>query len=336
MPKEKQSISKWREFEKLVALLESHLTSKGAIIKSPDYIDDRITGEKREVDISIRYMVGSTPILVTIECRNRASMQDTTWIEQLAQKRDDIRASATIAVSSRGFTKPAIEKAKFYNIETRLLSEVSEDAIKEWAQKIEIVLGRGRFLMGRLGLRYRGIPVEQSPSLTPEIIAGYNQGDVEYKFLRRNTTDKMISIGDLLREHEGKLGKRLFDWPAEEITLQIPPYSEVETVMSSTFPSLFDDIPIDGEPVTKIFSVEFDPFETSVDTVIGLQELEHLEVELQVFQQAYPSRIGRLLSYTNFGETILNIEERVIPLDGKNPITVVITGGNKVTNQDQD
>lgn len=71
---------KWREFEKLTALIEQHLGPQGAIVRSPDYITDKITGEQREVDASVRYQVGSVPILITIECRDRTSVQDVTWI----------------------------------------------------------------------------------------------------------------------------------------------------------------------------------------------------------------------------------------------------------------
>jgi hypothetical protein len=78
----------WREFELLVARIEKQLSPLGAIIKSPDSIIDKVSGSPREVDASIRYVVGSTPILITIECRNREKLQDDTWIEQLAKKKE--------------------------------------------------------------------------------------------------------------------------------------------------------------------------------------------------------------------------------------------------------
>jgi hypothetical protein len=296
----KRTTSQWREFEKLVALLETHLAPQGAIIQSPDHIPDRVTGEPREVDISIRYQVGSVPILIVIECRKRRSIQDTMWIEQLAQRHHDIGASVTVAVSSSRFTKPAIEKAKFYKIETRLLKDVSEDAIKAWAKELNIIVVSGRFGMGRLGLRFRGIPVDQSPSLTQEIINEHSKGDVEYKFIKRLTDNQVISIADLLREHEHKLGNRLFDRWNQDITFQIPPQSQAEITMSSSFPSLFDDVPVNGEPVTKLFTLEFELQEATIDTIAGPLEIEYLEVEIRVIQRTYPAQIGRLLSYFSF------------------------------------
>ena len=75
---------KWREFEVLIVRIEQWLGPRGAEVKSPDRIPDRATGESREVDASIRLHVGSAPILVTVECRDRVKGEDVTWIEQIA------------------------------------------------------------------------------------------------------------------------------------------------------------------------------------------------------------------------------------------------------------
>ena len=88
-----------RDLEQLVAHLETFLGPQGAEIQSPDYLPDRVTGERREVDISIRLHVGSAPVLVIAECRDRSRVEDVTWIEQLASKRDDVGAAKAIAVS---------------------------------------------------------------------------------------------------------------------------------------------------------------------------------------------------------------------------------------------
>lgn len=118
----------WREFEKLVARIEGYLSPKEAKIISPDFILDKVTGEKREVDASIRYYAGSTPILIILECRKRNSRQDVTWIEQLVTKKNDIGASITIAISSKGFSKAAIKKAAHYGIELRGLENLQNQA----------------------------------------------------------------------------------------------------------------------------------------------------------------------------------------------------------------
>ena len=76
----------WKEFEELVARIEETAAPRNAIVKSPDQIADIVTGTKRQVDASIRYLVGSVPILITVECKKRSRRQDVTWIEGLVTK----------------------------------------------------------------------------------------------------------------------------------------------------------------------------------------------------------------------------------------------------------
>lgn len=123
---------KGKDFELLIKMLEEVMLPQGALIKSPDYIVDKITGQKREVDISIKMDLGSTPILIIIECRDRNDTEGTTWIEQLRTKTNDLNANKVIAVSSYGFSAPAIEKGRHYGIETRTYKELSHDDIKSW------------------------------------------------------------------------------------------------------------------------------------------------------------------------------------------------------------
>jgi len=115
----------WQEFEQLVARIERDAGSHGLTVTSPDRITCKITGRKREVDVSIRSRVGTTEILVTIECRKRRPKQDVTWIEQLAAKRDAIGAACTLAVSSTGFSANAVAVAHRHGIQLRRLAEIS-------------------------------------------------------------------------------------------------------------------------------------------------------------------------------------------------------------------
>ena len=122
-----------RDLEVLVALLESALVSDDAAsIRSPDHLVDRVTGKLREVDVSVRYQVGSVPVLIILECRDRQHVEDVTWIEQLAQKRNDVRAARAVAVSSAGFSEAAVLKAAHLAIELRNLEDLTPDDIRSW------------------------------------------------------------------------------------------------------------------------------------------------------------------------------------------------------------
>jgi hypothetical protein len=68
--------NEWREFEKLAARIERALSPIGAVVKAGDWIKNNLTGRKRQVDVSIRYSIGTVPILITVECRKRRHKQD--------------------------------------------------------------------------------------------------------------------------------------------------------------------------------------------------------------------------------------------------------------------
>jgi hypothetical protein len=121
-----------REFELLIKKIEETLLPENAVITSPDFITDKITGQNREVDISIRSNIGTIPILIVIECRDRQGDEDTTWIEQLHTKTCDINANKIIAVSSSGFSGNAIKKGIHYGIETRTFNDITLADIKDW------------------------------------------------------------------------------------------------------------------------------------------------------------------------------------------------------------
>ncbi|MBU1143292.1 MAG: hypothetical protein KKH92_06575 [Firmicutes bacterium] len=117
---------------KLVSTLESLLLEDNAEIKSPDYIEDKTTGELRKIDISIRKKIGSVPILIMIECKDDSISDDTLWIEQIAQKRDALKASKAVAVFNGYLNDNAIQKALYLNVETRLISKITSDDVSSW------------------------------------------------------------------------------------------------------------------------------------------------------------------------------------------------------------
>jgi hypothetical protein len=113
-------------------LLEEALKNQNIEVKSPDLIPDKDTGQPREVDISLRGRIGSSNILVIIECRDRVKVPDATWIEQIACKRESVSADKVIAVSSTGFTEPAKIKAQKNKIELRTFEEIDPQEMRRW------------------------------------------------------------------------------------------------------------------------------------------------------------------------------------------------------------
>jgi len=139
----------WRDFEKLIARIEKAIAPSGAEVRSPDHIVDNVTGQLREVDASIRYRVGTCPRLIRIESRDRKDIKDVRWIEQLAEKKRSIAAAMTVAVSSSGFSEPAIKKAAALGIQIRTLTEATPENFVQWLQFQDVLLDLSEWFTGR-------------------------------------------------------------------------------------------------------------------------------------------------------------------------------------------
>lgn len=140
---------KGRDLERLVALVEKVLGPQAEVC-SPDYLPDRDTGEPREVDVSIRLQVGSTPVLIIGECRDRKAVQDSTWIEQLAEKARSVGAARALAVSRSGFYEPTIAKANARGVEVRQLKSLTAASVLEAVRLsgFRMMIGRSTVLDG--------------------------------------------------------------------------------------------------------------------------------------------------------------------------------------------
>lgn len=153
MASRKKDIPDWRQFEQLVARIEADAGPLGLTVISPDRIRCRTTGRLREVDASVRTKIGTSNILITIECRKRRAKQDVTWIEQLSSKKHAIGASRTIAVSSSGFSPEAEAAARHHGIDLRRLSDVSVAEINELIRLDFVLFTHKRCALARVGIR---------------------------------------------------------------------------------------------------------------------------------------------------------------------------------------
>lgn len=141
---------KGRGLEKLVALLEENLGPKGIKVKSPDYIKGCKSKSAREVDVSLRSQIGSSDILVIVECRDRKDTEDVDWIEQLSKKRRDVGADKAMAVSSTGFSSGAINMAEDEDVELRTLEDVDPDEVLSWFKFKHIDVLKNRVDFGEI------------------------------------------------------------------------------------------------------------------------------------------------------------------------------------------
>lgn len=229
----KTSTPLWREFEQLVARIEQVLAGANVKVTSPDRVRSLITGRKREVDASLRAMVGSSEVLITVECRRRKASQDITWIEQLGCKKLAIGAARTIAVASSSFSKDAIRAAGHYGIDLRVLSEIADAELQSWIlPRFVIYVYKQCDLTETPEIKFIALPSDDFSSLSPMegLPGGTSTPDSpvfrgsENVALTLNDlwlrADDQLKIFDAVPKDEKVHLRRLKITPSDELTLQ--------------------------------------------------------------------------------------------------------------------
>ncbi|MEE9129290.1 MAG: hypothetical protein V3T84_04680 [Phycisphaerales bacterium] len=240
----------WREFEKLVARIERAIGPVGGIVRSPDYVRDSVTGELREVDASIRTQEDVPPIRI-LECRDRARVEDVIWIEQLVTKSRD-HGVATTAVSSKGFSRSATTKANHYGIETRQISELTQDEMLGWV-KIKEVVHRVYFPgIESVKLEMYCEPGETVGKLHPNVIKQIKAGRGDAPVFIRHADGKAFTACQML---DAAVRKGL---------------------------DLFTGVPDDGTKVRKQAAIKFEKGLCHVQTARGPRDLGKLVLGVDV------------------------------------------------------
>jgi hypothetical protein len=114
------------EFQRLIKRIYETLSEKPANVSESALIKERGRECKREIDVLIEQEVSGEKILIGIECRDRSRVDDVTWIDGMIGKFIDLDLNHKIAVSSKGFSKCATDKAKAYHIKTYTLKEATD------------------------------------------------------------------------------------------------------------------------------------------------------------------------------------------------------------------
>lgn len=121
MPQENPGI----EFEKVVTEIQSRIDPAAIVLHNQRIVDRH--GHSRQFDVEIRGKFAGQDILGVIECKDLSKKAGSPEIDAFVTKSQDINANFKIIVSRKGFTKPAIEKAKHYGIQT--LSLIPHDEV---------------------------------------------------------------------------------------------------------------------------------------------------------------------------------------------------------------
>jgi hypothetical protein len=269
-----------KELEKLVEALERLLVHSGASVTSPDFLIDRTTGKRREVDVSVRSRVGSIEVVVILECRDWSIPQCSPWIEQLAQKRDDVNAAKAVAVSSSGFNEAAAKKAHAHGIELRRIEEINLAAVEEWCRVNRVTISQRNFDFLDFGIGLRSRP---------------------------------SAVSSQVQVH-GSLRDATFMWRADgsrknarELLMTLDPHAQ-----------LWSGIPTTGERVRRKFRLDFRALGVRVGMIQGgsVIDLAGVEGELEMWLLHREVPLNRVVSYRSNEETFVESVEYLVELDG--------------------
>lgn len=298
-------MSSYRDLELLVSRIEGALAPVGAVIRSPDRIPDLFTSESREVDVSIRYRLGSVELLVTVECRDRSRTEDVTWIEQLATKRDHIGAAHTIAVSSTGFSAPAILAAKRHGISTRVIGELSDTDILEWIDQVEIEEVNTDCQLGRLHLVYEGD--HPGAHLDPAMEREWTQRGFDARIFTEQATGSHLSLVDLIRRAAQAKGRPVEVGPTL-VTVTLAPLASI-SYSDDPLTVLARDVPADGSSVERMHWIEVTERELAMETTSGILNLTRVGFEITMSSSRRRVPASRIVSYSDDEKGIVNVAE---------------------------
>lgn len=151
------------ELQQLVQTLD-RLTAKAdnVQIESPKRLPDRDTGRLREHDVVLTFSMQHHELIVALECRDRSRKVGVPEIEAFKKKCERTGVHRGIVVSSLGFRKSALEKARMMDIGCFGLSEIEKF---DWCQAPGIVCHTREIIDGPHFKVFPSVPVDTAPAL---------------------------------------------------------------------------------------------------------------------------------------------------------------------------
>lgn len=125
----------WREFEKLAARIYERLIPLGAEVKHNDHILGRLSGTKRQVDVSIRYEVAGHKFLTIVQARDRTTPADLNAVGEFVLVIEDVGANKGVLICRSGFTPAAQELARSKGVD---LCNVHDASSQRWTLEIRV------------------------------------------------------------------------------------------------------------------------------------------------------------------------------------------------------
>ena len=178
-----------RTFENVVETLERILSDSKVSIESPGSLVDRVTNQKREIDVLLRFSQGHHKQFIAIECKDRKTPVGVPDVEAFNTKTCDLKITKAVMVSSSGFRKNAIEKARFYNISCLSVEEIEGF---EWLGTKYVTLVENKIL----GIYFKIIPEVRDTKVVSKLVIRDTSGAILTNEVLKSNVLKFINEQD--------------------------------------------------------------------------------------------------------------------------------------------
>ena len=113
-------------FQEVVSIIHTHLAGDATVEESA-MLENRLTGELREVDTVIRTKVAGVKTTIGIESISWKRRADGPWVEKMHGKHVNLPTDKVVLVSESGFTKPARALAERENMLPLAPEDLTDD-----------------------------------------------------------------------------------------------------------------------------------------------------------------------------------------------------------------
>jgi len=127
-------VPNWLDLETLAHRIYSEL-EPGAQVTHDDHLRGRLSGELRQIDVSIRSQVAGHEILTIIDTKDYGHPAGIGEVDEFAGKVDDVGAHKGVLICRSGFTGPALLSARSRGID---LCQVHDASTRRWSLDVRL------------------------------------------------------------------------------------------------------------------------------------------------------------------------------------------------------
>jgi hypothetical protein len=111
----------WQEYQEAAARLYDLVDGIGRVQRNV-YLPDRVTGQRRQIDILVELETKGHAIRIVVDAKFRAARLDVKDVEEVMALAEAVGANKAAIVASNGWSRPAAIRAAFSGLDLRLLT----------------------------------------------------------------------------------------------------------------------------------------------------------------------------------------------------------------------